>query len=90
MEQHIPQGGRKQQQHDDTANLVLQFINEEISVDLKWKPTLIQKKGNSFPSSHSHSIFKYNAINITCNKSQRQYPMKESSEKTEETHIILY
>ena len=28
----IPLGGRKQQQHDDTANQVLQFIIEKISV----------------------------------------------------------
>ena len=29
-EQHTPQGGQKQQPHDDTAILVSQFINEEI------------------------------------------------------------
>ena len=34
-EQHKPQGGRKQQQHDDTANLVLQFIIEEIPVTMR-------------------------------------------------------
>ena len=31
LAKHTHQGGRKQQQHDVTANLVLQFIIEEIS-----------------------------------------------------------
>ena len=37
MDQHPPQGGQKQQQHDETANMVWPFINEEISVTRrKW------------------------------------------------------
>ena len=35
MEQHTPKGERKQQQHDDTVNLVLQCINKEISVTMR-------------------------------------------------------
>ena len=34
-EQYTHQGGWKQQQHDHTANLVSQFINEEISVTMR-------------------------------------------------------
>ena len=37
MTTHPPQGRQKQQQHDDTTNIVWHFINEEISVKMrKW------------------------------------------------------
>ena len=37
MDKHPPLGGPKQQQHDDTANMVWHFIHEEISVTMrKW------------------------------------------------------
>ena len=35
MDQYPPQGGGKQQQHDDTANLAWHFTNEEISVTMR-------------------------------------------------------
>ena len=34
-EQHTSQGGWKQHQHDDAANLVSKFINEKISVTIR-------------------------------------------------------
>ena len=37
MDQHPPQGGWKQQWHDDTANIVCHFINEEISATMRKK-----------------------------------------------------
>ena len=36
-EQHTPQGQHKQQQHNNTANLVLQLINEKISGTIRIK-----------------------------------------------------
>ena len=35
MNQHSPQVGRKQQQHDDIANLVSHFIHEDVSVKMR-------------------------------------------------------
>ena len=35
VKQHIFQGGREQQQHNDTANLVSKFIMEEILVTMR-------------------------------------------------------
>ena len=46
MEQHTSQGGKKQQQHDDTANLVLYFTIEKIAVTT-WKD--LEKEAKSYP-----------------------------------------
>ena len=45
MDQYTPQGGWKQQQHDDSANGVLQFINEEISVMMRNR---LEMEGKSY------------------------------------------
>ena len=66
--------GCKQQQHDDKASLVSQFINEEISVTMKkWSDIC-----------HSHVISKYNANNVTCHQNVK------GSSKTEKANLILY
>ena len=46
MDHHTHQGRRKQQQHDDTANLVLQFIIEEISVPMR---KVLEMEAKSYP-----------------------------------------
>ena len=35
MDEHLHQGGQKQQQHDDIANMVWHFIKEEISMTMR-------------------------------------------------------
>ena len=72
MEQQTPQGGWKQQQHDDTANIVSQFINEEISLAMRKRLEMTTK---SYPQEKQHSSqlslpfdLKINAINIICHQ----------------------
>ena len=52
MEKHTSLGGQKQQQHDDAANLVSQFINEEISVTMR---KTLEMEGKSYPQDDQHS-----------------------------------
>ena len=81
MNQYPPQGGQKQQQHDDTANLDSQIINEEISVTMRKRLEIeaISYRPDETQSSQLslHLISKYNTINITCHqKSQGQFLTK--------------
>ena len=68
MEQHRPHQKREQQQHDDTANLVSQFIIEEIlvtmrkSLGMETKSYLEEEQHHLI--GHSHLISKYYKINI--------------------------
>ena len=79
----------------NTANLVSQFINEEISVKMRkgwrWKPSLINKEINIHLSCHSHLISNFNANNITCHhKKSKAVPNEIIIRETEKMHIILY
>ena len=51
VEQHPPQGGQKQQQHNDTANLFSQFINKETSVT---KRKRLEMKAKSYPQKEQY------------------------------------
>ena len=52
MEQHTPQGGWKEQQHYDKANLFLQFIDEEISMTMRKR---LEVEAKSYPQEEQHS-----------------------------------
>ena len=52
MDQHPPQGGGKQQQHDDTVNMVWHFINEEISVTTRKR---LEKEAMSYQPDEQQS-----------------------------------
>ena len=76
MEQHTPQGGWKQQQHDDTTNLVIQFINEEISVTMR---KILEMEAKSHPQEEQHFYqlslpydfkIQYNQYQMSSKKSQ--------------------
>ena len=51
IKQHTPQGGWEQQQCDDTANLISQFINEEISVTMRKR---LEMEVKSYPQDDQH------------------------------------
>ena len=51
IEQHIPQEGWKQQQHDDRANLVWWFINEEILLTMRKS---LEMEAKSYPQEEQH------------------------------------
>ena len=65
MKQHTPKGGRKQQQHDNTANLVSQFIIEE-KLEREAK-SYLEEEQQSSQLSLPFDI-KIQSINITCHK----------------------
>ena len=67
MEQHPPQGGWKQQQNNDTTNLVSQFINEKISVAIRIR---LEMDAMSHPQEEqysSHLSLPYD-FKIQCNQ----------------------
>ena len=81
MDQHPPQGGWKQQNHDDTAKVVLNFTMEEILMTVrKWleMEEIPYQQDEQYSSQLSLPFdFKFNAINVIHHQmSQRLFLMK--------------
>ena len=81
---HTLQGGWKQQQHDDTAYLVLQFIIEEISVMMRKR---LEMETKSYPKEEQHSsqLSLPFDFKIQCN----QYHMSSKTSKAVPTEVLI-
>ena len=86
-----PQGGRTQLWHDDTANLVSQFIIEEISLTMRKSLKMEAKSYLEEEQQLSQLSLPFDfkiQCNITCHwKSQHQFLIIK--EDTENTHHLL-
>ena len=83
-EQYTPWRGQKQQQHDDTANMVLQFIIEEISVIMRRR---LEMEGKSYPQEEqqlSQLLLPFD-FKMQCN----QYHMSSKKLKAVPNELII-
>ena len=95
MNQHTPQGGQKQQLCDDVAILVLQFINEEISVTMRKR---LEMEAKFYPQEEQH-LFQLSLpfdFKMQCNqhhmssKKSKAFPNEVTARKDgENTHHSL-